>query len=77
MANPVMNYNQFMAAFKKAEAGYRGKANVSANDKSGSMKVNQGLVEGPVKGKGTPQIDKYTKQYMTTAKNKSVVGKKK
>ena len=40
------------------------------------MKINQGLVEGPVKGKGTPQIDKYTKQYMTTAKNKSVVGKK-
>ena len=30
MANPVMNYNQFMAAFKKAEAGYRGKANVGA-----------------------------------------------
>ena len=77
MANPVMNYNQFMAAFKKAETGYRGKANVAANDKSGSMKVNQGLVEGPVKGKGTPQLDKYTKQYMTTAKNKSVVGKKK
>ena len=77
MANPVMNYNQFMAAFKKAEAGYRGKANVGANDKTGSMKVNQGLVEGPVKGKGTPQIDKYTKQYMTTATNKSVVGKKK
>ena len=77
MANTVMNYNQFMAAFKKAEAGYRGKANVGANDKTGSMKVNQGLVEGPVKGKGTPQIDKYTKQYMTTAKNKSVVGKKK
>jgi hypothetical protein len=77
MANPVMNYNQFMSAFKKAEAGYRGKANVAANDRSGSMKINQGLVEGPVKGKGTPQLDKYTKQYMTTAKNKSVVGKKK
>jgi hypothetical protein len=76
MANPVMNYTQFMAAFKKAETGYRGKANVGANDKTGSMKVNQGLVEGPVKGKGTPQIDKYTKQYMTTAKNKNVVGKK-
>jgi hypothetical protein len=74
MANPVMNYNQFMAAFKKAESGYRGKANVSANDKNGSMKINQGLIEGPVKGKGTPHIDKYTKQYMTTAKNKSIVG---
>jgi hypothetical protein len=38
------------------------------------MKINQGLIEGPVKGKGTPHIDKYTKQYMTTAKNKSIVG---
>ena len=76
MANPVMNYNQFMAAFNRAEAGYRGKGNVKANDKSGSMKVNQGLVEGPIKGKGTPQIDKYTKQYLSTAKNKNIVGKK-
>jgi hypothetical protein len=63
-----------MAAFKKAEAAYRGKGNVSSHDKNGSMKVDQGLVEGPVKGKGTPQLDKYTKQYMTTAKNKSIVG---
>jgi hypothetical protein len=75
MANPVMNYNQFMAAFKRAEAGYRGKANVAANDKNGSARLNQGLVEGPVKGKGTPHIDKYTKSYMTTAKKKNIVGK--
>jgi len=45
MANPVMNYNQFMAAFKRAEAGYRGKANVAAHDKNGSARLNQGLVE--------------------------------
>lgn len=76
MANPVMNYNQFMAAFKKAEAGYRVKANIGANDKSGSMKINQNLAEGPIKRNGTPQIDKYTKAYMTTAKNKNVVNKK-
>ena len=76
MGNPVMNYGQFMAAFKKAEAGYSGKANVSANDKSGSAKVNQGLVEGPVKGKGTPQLDKYTKQYTSKVKGKNVVDKK-
>lgn len=76
MGNPVMNYGQFMAAFKKAEAGYSGKANVAANDKSGSAKVNQGLVEGPVKGKGTPQLDKYTKQYMSKVKGKNVVDKK-
>jgi hypothetical protein len=75
MANPVMNYGQFMAAFNKAEAGYRGKGNVKANDKSGSMKVNQGLVEGPVKGQGTPHISKYTKQYMTNVKNKKVTKK--
>jgi hypothetical protein len=76
MSNPVMNYSQFMAAFNKAAAGYSGKANVSATDKKGTAKVKQQLAEGPVKGKGTPQLDKYTKQYMTTAKNKSIVGKK-
>jgi len=70
MGNPVMNYSQFMAAFKKAESGYSGKADVAAKDKSGSAKVNQGLVEGPIKGKGTPQIDKYTKQYMSRVKSK-------
>lgn len=73
MANPVMNYNQFMSAFKKAESGYRGKANILANDRSGSAKVNQGLAQGPVKGKSTPQIGKYTSQYMTTARNKNIV----
>ena len=52
MGNPVMNYGQFMAAFKRAEAGYSGKGNVSAKDKSGSAKVNQELAAGPVKGKG-------------------------
>ena len=76
MSNPVMNYSQFMAAFNKAASGYSGKANVSAPDKKGTAKVKQQLAEGPVKGKGTPQLDKYTKQYMTTAKNKSIVGKK-
>jgi hypothetical protein len=76
MSNPVMNYNQFMSAFKGAAAKYSGKANTANKDANGTMKANQELAEGPVKGKGTPQIDKYTKQYMTTAKNKSVVGKK-
>jgi hypothetical protein len=76
MGNPVMNYSQFMAAFKKAEAGYSGRANVAANDKSGSAKVNQGLVSGPIKGKSTPQLDKYTKQYLSSVKSKNVVGKK-
>ena len=40
---------------------------------TGTAKVKQELAEGPVKGKGTPHIDKYTKQYLTTVKNKSVV----
>ena len=72
MGNPVMNYGQFMAAFKRAEAGYSGKGNVSANDKSGSAKVNQELAAGPIKGKGTPQLDKYTKQYMSNVKSKKL-----
>ena len=71
MSNPVMNYNQFMAAFKKAAAGYSGKGNVAAKDASGTAKINQQMAENPIKGKGTPHIDKYTKQYMGAVKKKS------
>jgi hypothetical protein len=71
MSNPVMNYNQFMTAFKKAESGYRGKGNTAANDKGGTAKINQEISAGPVKGKGTPYIDKYTKQYLGSVKKKS------
>ncbi len=70
MANPVMNYNQFMSAFKKAEAGYNGKGNIKNDDANGTAKVNQEMASGPVKGKGTPHIDKYTKQYLGGVKNK-------
>lgn len=73
MSNPVMNYNQFMAAFKKAAAGYSGKADIKANDKNGTAKVKQELAE--VKGKGTAALDKYTKQYLNTVKKKNIVGK--
>jgi len=76
MSNPVMNYNQFMSAFKKAASGYSGKADTGNNDATGTQKVKQELAAGPVKGKGTPQIDKYTKQYLNTVKKKNVVGKK-
>ncbi len=68
-----MNYNQFMAAFKKAEAGYRAKANVAAKDANGTAKVKQELSD--VKGKGTAALDKYTKQYLNTVKKKNIVGK--
>ena len=71
MSNPVMNYNQFMAAFKRAAAGYSGKGNTAAKDKNGTAKIDQEMAEGPVKGKGTPHIDKYTKQYMGAVKKKS------
>ena len=68
-----MNYNQFMSAFKKAASGYNGKANIKNDDATGTAKVKQELAEGPVKGKGTPHIDKYTKQYLSTVKNKNIV----
>lgn len=71
MSNPVMNYNQFMSAFKKAAAGYSGKADIKNDDATGTAKVKQELAT--VKGKGTPNIDKYTKQYLATVKNKNVV----
>lgn len=71
MSNPVMNYNQFMSAFKGAAAKYSGKANTANGDKNGNMKINQGLTEGPVKGKGTAALDKYTKAYMSNVKKKN------
>jgi len=77
MNNPVMNYNQFMAAFKKAEAGYNGKANIAAHDKNGTAKINQEMAEGPVKGKGTPHLDKYNKEYTAAVKKKSASRKSK
>lgn len=70
MANPVMNYNQFMSAFKKAEAGYSGKANIKNDDANGTAKVKQEMATGPVKGAGTSHIDKYTKQYLGGVKKK-------
>jgi len=76
MSNPVMNYNQFMSAFKKAAAGYSGKGNTKNDDATGTAKVKQELAEGPVKGKGTPHIDKYTKQYLGTVKKKNIVSSK-
>tara|TARA_R110000868_G_scaffold75697_9_gene218326 strand:- start:1689 stop:1907 length:219 start_codon:yes stop_codon:yes gene_type:complete len=72
MANVVMNHAQFMSACKSADKKYRGKANVAQNDKSGT-KVNQDLSK--IAGKGTPSIQRYTKSYLTTVKNKSVVKK--
>lgn len=71
MGNPVMNYNQFMSAFKKAEAGYSGKANIHNKDAAGTAKIKQELSSDPVKGKGTPHIDKYTKHYMSAVKKKT------
>jgi hypothetical protein len=76
MSNPVMNYNQFMSAFKKAAAGYSGKADIKNSDKTGTAKVKQDLAANPAKTKGTAAIDKYTKQYLATVKKKNVVSSK-
>ncbi len=73
MANPVMNYNQFMAVFKKA--AYHGKANIATKDASSHSKINQGLVRDHIKGSGTPALNKYTKQHLANIKKKSAAGK--
>jgi hypothetical protein len=73
MANPVMNYTQFMAAFKKA--AYHGKANITNKDAQTASKLNQGLAKTHVSGKTTPQISKYTKQHLANIKKKSAAGK--
>lgn len=76
MSNPVMNYNQFMAAFNKAAAGYSGKADVKSKEAKGTAKINQALAEGPVKGSGTASIGKATKEYLNTVKKKNIVKSK-
>lgn len=72
MANPVMNYAQFMSAFNSADKNYRKKANVADKGKSGSAKVNQELGVGPVKGAGTPAIKKGTTKHLAQIKNKKI-----
>lgn len=71
MANPVMNYTQFMAAFKRSEAGYRGKGDIKNDDVNKTAKIDQEMAEGPVKGKGTPQISKFTNKHLSSIKKKS------
>lgn len=69
MKNPVMNYNQFMSVFKGAANGYSGKGNVANKDAKSNSSINQGM--SSVSGKGTPHIDRYTKQHLTNIKKKS------
>ena len=76
MKNPVMNYNQFMSVFKNASKGYGGKANVANKDAKTGSSVKQELASGPVEGKGTPHIDRLTKQHLANVKNKSAAKKK-
>ena len=71
MKNPVMNYNQFMSVFKNSSKGYSGKANVANKDAKTGSNVKQELASGPIKGKGTPHIDRLTKQHLTNIKKKS------
>ena len=73
MANPVMNYNQFMSVFKKA--AYHGKANLLNKDAGSNSKINQGLVKDHIKGSGTPALNKYTKQHLANIKKKSAARK--
>ena len=74
--NPVMNYNQFMNIFKGASKKYAGKASKDSGDNDSASKLNQDLATDGVKSKGTPNLDKYTKNFLNTAKKKNVVGKK-
>ena len=69
MSNPVMNYNQFMSVFKKA--AYRDKANLDNKDAKTTSKIDQEFATKPISGKGTPVLDKYTKQHLAGIKKKS------
>lgn len=71
--NPVMNYNQFMSAFKSADKGYGKKANVSNKDSKAGSKVNQEMAKDAIKGKATGAISKYTKEHLSKVKSKNIV----
>lgn len=71
MANPVMNYNQFMSVFKNSSKGYNGKGNIANSDAKAGSGVGQDLATGPIGGKGTPHIDRFTKQHLSNLKKKS------
>lgn len=70
MKNPVMDYNQFMAAFKGASAGYSKRANVANGDAKAASKVKQDLANDPIKGKGTAHLDRFTKSHLNMVKSK-------
>lgn len=74
MANPVMNYNQFMSKFKGAAAGYTKKADIKNDDAKAVSGEGKETTEGPVKGAGTTQINKYTKEHLAKVKSSNVVG---
>lgn len=73
--NPVMNYNQFMNIFKSASKKYAGKASKDSKDTTTASKLKQDLADSGVKSKGTPNLDKYTKGFLKTAKKKNIVSK--
>lgn len=74
MANPVMNYNQFMSKFKSAEAGYSKKANTSNNDAKSVSGEGKETTDGPIKGSGTASLSKFTKEHLAKVKSGNVVG---
>lgn len=74
--NPCMNYNQFMNIFKSASKKYAGKASKDSRDTKVAAKLKQDLATDGVKSKGTPNLDKYTKGFLKTAKKRNIVGKK-
>jgi hypothetical protein len=71
MKNKVMSYKEFMAISKDVNKAH--KANIVNKDAKGSSKINQDMSSDPIKGKGTSQLDKFTKKYMDTVKKKSIV----
>jgi hypothetical protein len=77
MKNPVMNYNQFMSVFKSASTAYAKKANTASKDAKTNSSIKQEMSGEAIKGKGTPSLDKHTKQYLANVKKKSPFAGKK
>lgn len=68
-----MNYKEFMAVCNSCGTVVKSDiSNKDAKDKSG---IDQDLNKDVASGKGTPNLEKFTKAYLNTVKNKTVVKK--
>lgn len=68
-----MDYKEFMAVCNSC--GTIVKSDISNKDAKDKSSVNQDMNSDVVKGKNTSHLDRFTKAYQNTVKNRSIVKK--